>query len=100
MFKSSAFYIPDNFVALDTVEKSEDAFNASGYGLLNCQKWELLDWDDTSVRKTYYVDNDFIDKEEIGPAYGIYFKEYGRQDNTFALAGQHELDGEKVKISI
>ena len=93
LFKSSAFYIPDNYTALDEVEDSENKFNTNGYGILKCQKWELLDWDDVSVRKTYYVDSDFI-KEEIGPAYGIYFKEYGRQDNTFALAGQHEFDGE------
>ena len=99
LFKSSAFYIPDNYTALDEEVKSEDVFNTNGYGLLNCQKWELLDWDDTSLRKTYYVDSDFIDKsetsKEMGPAYGIYFKEYGRQDNTFALAGKYELDGEK-----
>ena len=97
LFKSNMFYIPDNYTALDEAVKSEDEFNTNGYGLLNCQKWELLDWDDVSVRKTYYVDSDFINLEssdEIGPAYGIYFKEYGRQDNTFALAGNHELDGE------
>lgn len=95
LFTSKYFYMPDFFQAFDDGPyQDEDDFNASGYGLLNCQKLELTDWDDVSVKKTYYVDK-FNEEQELPEdakrATGVYFKEYGRQDNTYTLIGKHSL---------
>lgn len=90
IFKSNNFYVPSAFTALNEITVDEEEFNTNGYGKLNCQKLELLDWDDVSVKKTYYIDSDFVDeKTEKGQAHGLYFREYGREDDTYTLIGEH-----------
>lgn len=63
-----------------------------GYGYVPAQKMEIMDWDDTEIKKTYYVDSDNF-KESCKPAQGIKFTEYFSVDPTYAIIGG-DLDPE------
>lgn len=95
IFKAENFYRPEVFEGMEDLITNPDAektFNTKGYGILNCEKLELLDWDDVSVKKVYYIDKDFVDeKTEKGQAYGLFFKEFGREDETYTLIGEHNF---------
>lgn len=94
IFTSKYFYMPEAFPEFDNQPYgSEDQFNSKGYGKVNCEKLELTDWDDVSVKKVFYVDRFPLDEQANvdKSANGVYFKEYGRQDNTYTLIGKHSL---------
>lgn len=94
IFTSKYFYMPEAFPEFNNQPyETEDQFNSKGYGKVNCEKLELTDWDDVSVKKVFYVDRFPLDEQANvdKSANGVYFKEYGRQDNTYTLIGKHSL---------
>lgn len=62
-----------------------------GYGYTPAQYMEIMDWDDTDLKKTYYVDTDPFE-ETCHQAYGMCFTEYFNVDETYTIIGKKELD--------
>ena len=66
----------------------------NGYGYTDVKRYEVIDWDDPEIKKTYFVDNislyDDDNKPVFGYAYGVKYTEYGQVDPTYDLAGSQE----------
>ena len=107
IFTEDNFYPAGKFSGFKMVESSEDIdendFQKAGYGYQKAMKLQLLDWEDVSTRKTYYVNEydlnqkDYAsDDEEIDPISGavsaIRYREYGMEDDSFVIAGEYQID--------
>lgn len=66
----------------------------NGYGYTDAKRYEVIDWDDPEIKKTYFVDNvsltDEDNKPVYGYAYGVKYTEYGQVDPTYDIAGSQE----------
>ena len=66
----------------------------NGYGYTDAKRYEVIDWDDPEIKKTYFVDNislyDDDNKPVFGYAYGVKYTEYGQVDPTYDIAGSQE----------
>lgn len=55
----------------------------SGYGYVDAQRMEIMDWDDPDSKKTYYVDSDTFKTDK---AVGIKYTEFFAVDPNYAIA--------------
>lgn len=88
----------DNFYGDFDGTWDEECYKEYGYGVQEAEKVVLMDWDDTSINKTYYVNSSELDPERntdggaIRPAYAIKYTEYINADPSYAIIGKHDLD--------
>lgn len=60
----------------------------SGYGYVDAQRMEIMDWDDPDIKKTYYVDSDSFASGTSGVS-GIKYTEFFNVDPSYAIIGNH-----------
>lgn len=84
IFKDNVFY--GNFS-----EEWEGA--EAGYGYVDAQRMEVMDWDDPDIKKTYYVDSEQFAKN-TDKAFGIKYTEFFATDPNYALIS-YEPDSTK-----
>lgn len=61
-----------------------------GYGYVEAQRMEIMDWDDPDLPKTYYVDSETFN-ETCNQAYGLKYTEFASVDPSYALIGEHPV---------
>lgn len=103
IFKAENFYPAGKFEGFKGKVDNE-AFAEYGYGAQDAMKLQLLDWEDVSTRKTYYVNTmdmnpEEYTEEEIEPVSGsvsaVKYREYGMEDDSYVLVGAYEIDDKK-----
>lgn len=62
----------------------------SGYGYVEAQRMEIMDWDDPDLPKTYYVDSETFE-DSCNQAYGLKYTEFVSVDPSYALVGEHTI---------
>ena len=60
----------------------------SGYGYVDAQRMEIMDWDDPDIKKTYYVDSEDFDENNIAVS-GLKYTEFFSVDPSYAIIGEH-----------
>lgn len=67
--------------------------SANGYGIVDAQRMEIMDWDQTDIKKVYYVDKQEF-SETCDRAYGIKYTKWFDVDPSYAIVGKKDLDSE------
>ena len=78
----------DNFYGDFTGSWTEPELD--GYGYVEAQRMEIMDWDDPDLPKTYYVDSESFN-ETCKQAYGLKYTEFASVDPSYALIGEHPV---------
>ena len=68
----------------------------NGYGYTTAKRYEVIDWDDPEIKKTYFVDDISLKDDKgnnvYGYAYGVKYTEYGQVDPTYDIAGSPNIE--------
>lgn len=94
IFKSENFYPAGMFTQFDEDIEQRDPDQIGlidGHGLQKAYKMQVLDWEDSSVKKTYYVDVDEFEPTSASCS-AMKFREYGLATDTYVLVGKKDLD--------
>lgn len=65
--------------------------SADGYGYVDAQRMEIMDWDDPDIKKTFYVDSEQF-FNTTGAASGFKYTEFFNVDPTYVIIGEYPKD--------
>lgn len=97
LFDKENFYPANTFSGFDE-QCDPDWYFKHNYGVQNAAHLQLLDWEDVTTPKQYYVDMDNIETGVVsGTAQSLKYQEYEMAGDQYAIIGTLFIDGEEHK---